>query len=186
MNPVTGKILRVFPAVMVTLVVVGAAGVGIALSGLVNVSAMNNDPAPVEWFLSTTIDRSVARHSKGITAPSLTGKERIAEGFEHFDAMCESCHGSPGSEPSVLAKGLNPHAPDLTDTAQEWTAEQIFWITKYGVKMTGMPAWGTTHSDEEIWNIVAFVKRLPEVSPAEYQRLRKNTTGDMDHARVRD
>ena len=89
--------------------------------------------------------------------------------------MCESCHGAPGKKETELAKGLNPPAPDLSESGQEMSSEQLFWVTKNGIKMTGMPAWGRTHSDDILWSLVAAIKKLHEISPEEYNSFSKET-----------
>jgi mono/diheme cytochrome c family protein len=48
----------------------------------------------------------------------------------------------------------------------------LYWIVKHGVKMTGMPAFGPTHSDERLWTIVAFLKQLPQLSPEKYAEIK--------------
>jgi hypothetical protein len=85
--------------------------------------------------------------------------------------MCATCHGAPGLERSEIGKGMNPRPPDLADVAAEWTDRELFWITSNGIKLAGMPGFGLTHSDGEIWGIVAFLRRLENMSAAEYRRL---------------
>jgi hypothetical protein len=97
----------------------------------------------------------------------------INEGFVHYDSMCAMCHGAPGLTDSVLHKGLYPQPPELYEEDEEWSASELFWITKNGIKMTGMPAYGPTHSDEEIWAIVAFLLRLPTLSGQDYEMLKE-------------
>lgn len=85
--------------------------------------------------------------------------------------MCAACHGAPGVERGALGKGMNPEPPDLAAEAAEWSDRELFWITKHGIKLAGMPAFGVTHSDEEVWGIVAFLRRLEHISPEEYRRM---------------
>jgi mono/diheme cytochrome c family protein len=141
-------------------------------SGLADVAATSPHWAVTRWVLATTMRKSVERQAAGIVVPmALDDDEHVGAGAVEYEEMCASCHGAPGVEPGVVGKGLNPEPPDLADEANEWSAAEIFWITKHGVRMTGMPAFGPTHSDEEIWDVVALVKRLPPMSPAEYRAL---------------
>jgi len=71
--------------------------------------------------------------------------------------------------------GLNPDAPDLSDAASDMTTGQMFWIIKNGIKMSGMASYAKVHNDDEIWNIVAFVQRLPKMTPEEYGRFAQNS-----------
>lgn len=83
--------------------------------------------------------------------------------------MSLACHAAPGREASVIRKGLNPKL-DKEQTQSRSHAE-LFWIVKHGIKMTGMPTFGPTHKDEEIWALVAFLQKLPEVSPENYHQM---------------
>jgi mono/diheme cytochrome c family protein len=81
------------------------------------------------------------------------------------------CHGAPGAEPTPLARGLNPKPPQLFEEEGHYKAPELFWIIKNGIKLSGMPAWGGSHSDDELWAIVAFLQQLPQLSATEYQSM---------------
>ena len=161
---------KVLISVIVTLLVLGAIGLIIVFSGVVNVAATEPDPGLVKWTFSTAMDNSVRYHAKDIAPPPLDDPKMIEEGFEHFNEMCVPCHGAPGVPRDEMGKGLNPFAPDLKEPVEEWSPAELFWITKHGIKMTGMPAWGVTHSDEKIWAIVAFMRKLPSMSSDDYDK----------------
>jgi mono/diheme cytochrome c family protein len=78
----------------------------------------------------------------------------------------------PGIERSEIGKGLNPQAPDLAEAVKTWTPQQLFWIVKNGVKMTGMPSFGATHDDQEVWNVIALIEKLPTMTAEQYQHMR--------------
>jgi mono/diheme cytochrome c family protein len=156
---------------LAAVIVLIALGLAFPYSGLYNVSATHPDSAPVTWLLSTTMKHSVQRRAAAIDAPSLEPPDMLRLGFQHYRGMCVGCHGAPGVEVDEAAQGLNPRPPELVKSAGKWQPNELFWITKNGVRMTGMPAWGVTHSDEKIWAIVSFVRGLPELTPEEYQTL---------------
>ena len=123
-------------------------------------------------------ERSIAAHASGITAPALDDPGSIAEGAEHYAAMCSGCHLAPGMESTEIRAGLYPQPPNLSERRQADDDSAViagpvrqFWIIKHGIKMTAMPAWGTSHDDKSIWAIVAFLRKLPELSPAQYQAM---------------
>ena len=99
-----------------------------------------------------------------------------------FNSMCIGCHGGPGTEPAAMGQGLNPPAPDLAVSAAEMTSAELFWVTKHGIRMTGMPAWGVTHDDDAIWPVVALLTRLPDLDEAGYQSLLASAEGHGHHA----
>jgi mono/diheme cytochrome c family protein len=165
--------MRVVWRLAALLVAVGGGVVGYVYSGLYDAAAATPHSPPVRWLLSAAMRSSVERRAAGIVPPfSLENPERTRSGFAAYDDMCAVCHGTPGSEPSVIAQGLNPEAPDLADEADEWSDGELFWIIKQGIRMTGMPAFGPTHDEGELWDVVAFVRQLPELDAQEYQRLR--------------
>ncbi len=140
-------------------------------SGVYDVAATKENSAAKVWLLQTTLNRSVASRAAKITVPSLD-KADLLEGASHYDAMCASCHGAPGKSRAEFAAYLNPEPPDFGKEAQGLdhpSAQKVFWITKYGIEMTGMPAWGPTHSDEELWDMVAFMQKFSTMSGQDYQ-----------------
>lgn len=159
-------------------VILGATG--FAYSGVYDVAASQQDSAPIRWFLVTTRDHSINRQAAGIAVPSLSDPEMIQEGFEHYHEMCTGCHLAPGMESSEIREGLNPQPPILAKVVPNSNPARLFWVIKNGVKMSGMPAWGTSHSDQMIWAMVAFLERLPTLTPAEYQSMEKQLRKAQD------
>lgn len=164
--------MKFFAGVVVTIFVLIIIGIIIIYSGLYNVSAADKPSGFEKWLLGTTMDNSVEKNSENISAPDLKAPEKIMVGFAHYDEMCMMCHGAPGKFESEVARGLNPPAPDLSESVLDMSPEEIFWVTKNGIKMTGMPAWGKTHSDDKIWAIVAFIEKLPGMTGAQYDSLK--------------
>src|SRR5204863_8211370 len=94
--------------------------------------------------------------------------ERIRAGAGLYAEMCTACHLGPGIEPTEISQGLYPPAPQFA-RGDDLTAAEQFWTIKHGVKLTAMAAWGKTHSDELIWDMVAFIRQLPKMSPERYK-----------------
>lgn len=163
------------PALVVALLV--AAGLGFVYSGVYDVAATKPHSRAERWLLRTLMERSVNARVDEVPAPPAESDELLATGFHHYDEMCVVCHGAPGVERSEIGEGIEPEPPDLAETAGDRTLPEIFWITSQGIKMAGMPAFGPTHSEEEIWGISMFTRRLPEIDAAEYARLRREAAG---------
>ena len=142
-------------------------------SGLYNVSADEPHWKATLWLLNETRERSVEAHSRGIAAPPLQGEKLVDRGFPHFNETCRLCHGGPGLSPLEFTQGLYPKPPFFPskEVQQELSDSELYWIIKHGFKMTGMPSFGVSHSEEDLWAIVAFVRRLPTLSPSEYQAM---------------
>lgn len=150
------------------------AAVAFIYSGVYDVSASHPDRGLIRWALVTTQERSVHRGVEAlkgkIVMPDLEDPKRIRTGLIHYQEMCATCHGAPGVNISAIGQGLNPDPPELSDAGRA-EPEETFWVVRNGIKMTGMPAFGVTHTDDEIWDIVAFLRRMGKLSPQEYQAL---------------
>ncbi len=140
-------------------------------SGLYNVAATQPHSGAVRWVLNTTQQRSVRLRGRSVGEKPVFDSAMVGEGFEHYREMCVVCHGAPGVERGEFGKGLNPEPPDLAHAARDLSDEELFWVTKHGIKFTGMPGFGPTHPDAKIWAIVAFLRRLQDMTPQEYARL---------------
>lgn len=158
-----------------TLAIAGTLTVGLILglvySGLINVSARIPHSVPFEWLLSTASDASIERHALGIDVPDLQDPEMIAAGANDYAAMCAGCHGAPGVSRDSIGQGLNPEAPNLAHAGETRSPNEIFWVTREGIRMTGMPAWGTTHDDAALWPVVALVMELPKLDATAFAAL---------------
>ena len=163
----------------------GAAGLVLTAGLLVyfgayDVAADIPHTKPVFWVLNKVRERSVAVRARSIPVPpDLGSSERVAAGAGLYAEMCASCHLAPGMEKTEISQGLYPAAPELSRGSQLSPAQQ-FWVIKHGLKMTGMAAWGKTHDDTLIWNMVAFLQKLPNLSPEQYKALVKSAPEDHD------
>ena len=157
-----------------------AVAASLVYMGSFDVAADSPHSQPVFWLMNTVRERSVAVRAKDITIPSdLADPKRIASGAGQYAEMCSSCHLAPGMKRSEISRGLYPRAPELRRGSSLTPAEE-FWVVKHGLKMTGMPAWGLTHDDAMLWDVVAFLRKLPELNPDQYQALVKSAPKTHD------
>ena len=155
-------------AILLVVIFVGAAVM--AACGVFDVAADSPHSALAYRFIHYVRERSVETRTTGVKVPPLGDPAMLVEGTEHYDAMCTGCHLAPGMSENEMRPGMNPKPPVLYRLPRGEAGEQ-FWIVKHGIKMTGMPAWGATHTDEEIWDMVALLQKLPTLSPAQYRAL---------------
>ncbi|MFL6260891.1 MAG: c-type cytochrome [Thermoanaerobaculia bacterium] len=160
--------------VLAVLAVVVLGAIGFMFSGLYNVSASVPDKGLIRWALVTTQRHSVQRGVEAlkgkVQVPNLEDPQRIQTGLVHYHEMCTTCHGAPGVNISEIGQGLSPDPPELSDVGRD-EPEETFWVVKNGIKMTGMPSFGVTHTDDEIWDIVAFVRKMGKLTPQQYQAM---------------
>jgi mono/diheme cytochrome c family protein len=146
-------------------------GIGILLSGALSTAATEQHSAFTHWLLDTGLRYSLDANSEGIVAPALTGTAMIERGRSCFRAHCVHCHGAPALARQPHGLGMMPIPNDLTEAARDWPPGWLYYVTAKGVRMTGMPAWEFRLSDADLWATVAFLKKLPGLSRAEYQEL---------------
>jgi mono/diheme cytochrome c family protein len=168
----SGPVLRVVVATLLIAAMLAGAGVALAVYfGLYNVAATKPHWQPAYWFFQTAALQSIDRRAKNIAVPDLSSPQSIARGLALFHKECVRCHGAPGVAPEDFAKGLEPAAPPLSQTARVWKLENMYWAIRHGIKMTAMPAWEFRMSDDDIWSIVAFLRVLPDLSPDAYRQM---------------
>jgi mono/diheme cytochrome c family protein len=162
-------------AIAVGVILLAVTGAAVLYGGLFNVAADVPHSNAVYWLLETARQRSIAMRATGIEVPgNLADPKRIVSGAGQYAEMCAECHLAPGMKRTEIARGLYPRAPELRRGSSLTAAEQ-FWVIKHGIKMTGMPAWGLTHDDDILWDVVAFLRKLPELTPKQYRELVAST-----------
>lgn len=173
--------MKTLITLLIAAAVVALGSIVFALSGFYDVSASSPHGGVINWLLSTTSHASVERRSSEVDVPDLSDESLARAGVKDFDAMCTGCHGAPGKEPEAVGQGLNPPAPDLADSVAHMNPAEIFWVTKNGLKMTGMPAWGATHDDDALWPVVAFITTLADLDAHGYQAFLASAEGMGHH-----
>jgi len=137
--------------------------------GFFSIAASEADPAIVDRMLVQVRQASIARHATD--TPPAEDASAVPAGARAFATRgCVNCHGAPGVDWAKWSEGLRPDPPDLKKIADQRQRNELFWVVKNGIKMTGMPGFAASGaSDAEIWTIVAFVKKLPSVTAEDYK-----------------
>ena len=166
------KILN-FLALIGLLAILG--GIGTAtffFGGFFSVAANHPDPDIVNWALIYVRKVSIVRHAIDRPPATLDDPAIVQAGARAYtENGCTNCHGGPGVKPAKFSEGLNP-PPNLKKVITDLQPEQLFWVIKNGIKMTGMPSFGAEKpplADHVIWSIAAFLKKLPNVSDEDFK-----------------
>ena len=112
--------------------------------------------------------------------------EVMDEALQHYADHCATCHGSDGRGDTEMGRGLYPKAPDMrAATTQSLTDGELFWIIEHGIRLTGMPGWGTgtAEGERQSWGLVHFIRRLPELTSEEGERIQELTPRSADEWR---
>jgi mono/diheme cytochrome c family protein len=139
--------------------------------GFYNVAAVVDDPSLVKSALTNIRLASIIRHATDTPPMPLDDPSTVQAGARAFSERgCTNCHGAPGVEWAKFSEGLRPDPPDLKEVVDQRKPQELFWVVKNGIHMTGMPSFGLIEvPDREIWTIVAFLKKLPSVSEADFK-----------------
>lgn len=152
-----------------SLLVAGLLVAGVVVySGAYNVGATSQHLQPVHSLLETTMRQSVRWRARHIAAPPLDDAHRVQRGAALFHGKCVQCHGAPGVAQADIGKSMQPVPGPLVDALQRWHPREIYWITRHGIKMSGMPAWEFRLDESQLWDVVAFVQALPDLTPQAY------------------
>lgn len=163
------------------LVALLAAVGAVALAGAAGFVAMGlssrAEPSAIEVRMARAVRHllipGAARRAEN---PLRSAPELHASATRHWADHCASCHGNDGKGETSIGRSLYPRAPDMTQPETQKLADgELFWIIENGVKLTGMPAWGTPYPDDdgESWELVHFVRRLPSLSAAELAEMQR-------------
>ncbi len=161
---------------MRVLAIIGALGLILAavagvyfLGGFYSVAATAEEPAIVQWALVKVRTASINRHAKDTPPGNVGDASTVQAGARIFaEQGCVNCHGAPGVGWAKFSEGLRPYPPNLKDLVDARAPARLFWVIKNGINMTGMPAFNEV-KDDDLWKIVAFLKKLPTVSEADYK-----------------
>jgi mono/diheme cytochrome c family protein len=176
----SGSTQKVFAYIGIACVALAVIVAVYLVSGFYNVGADSEHTGLVHSTLAFVRERSVHAHGEDIVPPKLDDPKMLVAGASDYDEMCSACHLAPGMAENEMRPGMNPKPPILAKDAPD-SAGEAFWVVKHGIKMTGMPAWGVTHTDDELWPIVAFLMKQPSMTPEQYKALIAQGAGKHGH-----
>lgn len=159
------------------LLVGGGVAAVILLSGVMSTAATKQHFRVTHRVLDLGLEYSVRAKAEDIAPPPLDSPDMRARGLACYREHCVTCHGAPGVAPSGAALGMMPVPTNLAHTARVQPPEWLYYVTRKGVRMTGMPAWEYRLSDDSLWDVVAFLQRLPHLDPAGYRQAAESLAG---------
>ncbi len=148
---------------LIVILILLVLGVGLAYLcfGWYDISAVRPHRKITLAILNEVRERSIAFHSRNVKVPPSIDDSSVGTGYKLFEENCRLCHGTRREE---FARGLYPSPPFLASKdIQSMNDREIFWAIKNGIKMTGMPAFGIKHKDDELWGVVNTVRSLSPV-----------------------
>lgn len=172
--------MRWLAAIGALAIVIGVGAAIFFFGGFYSVAGTAEDPAVVKWALEKVRLASIDRHATAKAPAGFSSDDMTQAGARVFARLgCVNCHGAPGADWAKFSEGLRPDPPDLKDVAPARTPEQIFWTVKNGINMTGMPSFARAGaSDDDLWRVTAFVKKLPQVSEDQFKQWTAPQSGE--------
>jgi mono/diheme cytochrome c family protein len=156
--------------VVLALAAAVAAG-AVVYGGLYNVGSSWQHWQLTHTVLETAMRQSVRRRASDIAEPPLGDAQQVLRGAACFRDKCVQCHGAPGVAQGDIGRSMQPLPGPLVDAPLHWRARELYWVTRHGIKMSGMPAWEYRLTDGELWDLVAFMQHLPLLGAPAYAEL---------------
>jgi len=157
---------RFIGGIVFTLLVIAIGGYIVLRFGMVNMVA-DQTPSRLETRLAHTgLDNSVEKHAADLKNPLQPTDDVLLEGMHIYVQNCAGCHGSPKETNSTLGDAFNPHVPQFMKRAPDMPDNENFYITKHGIRLTGMPAWGKLYDDDKLWKVTTFLSHMEKLPAA--------------------
>ncbi len=131
-------------------------------------------PTAIERVVMQAVHRlSVPRSARALANPVAFSPDVWTQSRGHFADHCASCHANDGSGITETGRNLYPRAPDMRlSHTQEKTDGELYWIIENGIRLTGMPAWGSGGGDDiDTWKLVHFIRHLKELTPEQLKEM---------------
>lgn len=165
----------VFKAFLLLVGVVLVIGAGVAFYVVRTGVSARGQPGAIETFIARNVRTvAIARRARALRNPVERTPEVVADGRAHFADHCAVCHANNGSGETSIGEGLWPKPPDMRrEETQNLSDGELFYIIEQGIRFTGMPGWatGTPEGEEASWQLVHFIRRLPNISEPELEEM---------------
>jgi mono/diheme cytochrome c family protein len=139
----------------------------VAAAGYFPANADAKPPALEKWIAHKALDAAIVRQAPKGPNPVPLDDANLIAGIRLYAADCAVCHGAADAKPSPIALGLYQKAPQLAKYGVEDDEEgETYWKLYHGIRMTGMPAFRDSLTEDELWKVVLFLKHMDSLPPA--------------------
>ena len=157
---------KVLLGAVLMLVILLLSALAVMRLGLVAVNADGTHSSLEARIMPLALRASIVRHASGETNPISVNEENLKAAVSTYRTTCARCHSTPGGNPSIYGQSFYPPAPQLLGGMSSYSDSELFWTIKHGIRNTGMPAWGSMLSDDQIWQIVSLLKNSQDLPPS--------------------
>lgn len=190
------KVVLLVTGAILLVILGGVGGIVMLLSGAYSTAATTQHFRITHRLLDAGLRYSVRSYARDVEVPALDAPGMFERGASCYQTYCVQCHGAPGIGRDAEGRGMLPIASNLAQSAREWPPEWLYYVTKKGVRMSGMPAWEFRMSEDSLWSTVVFLMELPFLSHAQYAEIAQRanlecelpeqapTSVDEDYAKI--
>jgi thiosulfate dehydrogenase len=167
---------------VLTVIIAGLLGAFLFVTrGWMPANADAKPPAIERWMARASLKASLQREAPQTPNAVPFNDENLIAGVKLYAVNCAVCHGASDGNPSNIALGLYQHAPQLAkDGVEDDPDGKIYWKVKHGIRLTGMPAYTDRLTDQQIWQVVLFLKHMDGLS-AEANKVWKEVPSQATH-----
>jgi thiosulfate dehydrogenase len=130
--------------------------------------ATKGPPLPFERTIAHIALHAATKNADELKNPFPTDEAHLIRAVHNYVTNCAVCHGIPSSVPTGIANGLFPKPPQLFAKDEGVTDDpigNIYWKVNNGIRLTGMPGFVGTLSDEQIWSISQLLLDADHLAP---------------------
>jgi len=143
----------------------------------------DNPPGSVErWLANMAVDEYVARNAPKQDNPMQANAQNLSAGARLYEQNCSYCHGGLLQRISPMRTKFNPPVPQLLNHIPGDPDSHLFWVAKHGIRLSGMPSWADILNDNQIWQVIAFVKHSANLPPEAQEAWRQAAAPAMSNS----
>jgi mono/diheme cytochrome c family protein len=129
-------------------------------TGILRFDAADRPSAIERRLAQVALDRSTARHAPHVTSPLAPNDDVLLRGMRLYRGNCAGCHGGPAKDSAAFGLGFFPPAPQFVISPPRRPEYELFYLVRNGIRRTGMTSWSSIMKDDDIWKVVAFLRRI--------------------------
>lgn len=174
-RPMKARLVNVLAVVGALALLAGLIGLFVVWRLLNSGFSARPDPSRLEAWAALKLRKlAVPSEYKGLKNPAALDDQTLGRAMAHWADHCASCHGNDGSGRTEIGANMYPRPPDMrASSTQDSSDGELYYVITQGIRLTGMPAWGTPGKDDrESWDLVAFIRRLPTLTPEEIESMK--------------
>jgi mono/diheme cytochrome c family protein len=171
-----GRLTWMLAGAIAPCVLVGIAAVAFLKAGASGFSARAEPSVLERWIARQARKMALPAAAKARNNPIADSPEVLAAARAHWADHCAACHSNNGSGDAEMGKHMYPRAPDMRQPdTQNLSDGELFYIIQNGIRLTGMPSWGSGagHDEQDSWKLVRFIRHLPSLTSEEAGEMQK-------------